>query len=80
MKVIGLVFGFLVSLELGFDLQMISSCKWLVRGERGAYGVLLVESARKRLLGIPRRRWEDNIKINLKEIPVGHGPKLSDSE
>jgi hypothetical protein len=48
--------------------------------KRGAYGVLLGESARKKLLGRPRRRWEDNIQMNFKEIPVGHGPELSDSE
>jgi hypothetical protein len=28
---------------------------------------------RKRPLGIPRRRWEDNIKTNLKEVERGHG-------
>jgi hypothetical protein len=35
---------------------------------RGAYRVLAGKSERKRPLGIPRRRWEDNIKIDLQEV------------
>jgi hypothetical protein len=34
--------------------------------ERGAYGVLVG----KRSLGKPRRRWEDNIKMYLKETGI----------
>jgi hypothetical protein len=34
---------------------------------RGIFRVLVWNSARKRPLGIPRRRREDDIKINLKE-------------
>jgi hypothetical protein len=33
-----------------------------------AYSVLVGELEGKRPLGIPRRRWEDNIKMDLKEI------------
>ena len=34
---------------------------------RGVYRVLVGKPAGKRLLGRPRRRWEDNIKMDLKE-------------
>jgi hypothetical protein len=33
-----------------------------------AYRILVGKSEGKRPLGRPRRRWEDNIKINLTEI------------
>ena len=33
--------------------------------ERGVYRVLVGKSAGKRPLGRPRRRWEDNIKMDL---------------
>jgi hypothetical protein len=35
--------------------------------KRNAYRILVRKPERKRLLGRPRRRWEDNIKINLGE-------------
>jgi hypothetical protein len=35
---------------------------------RNAYNVLARISEGQRLLGLPRRRWEDNIKMNLKGI------------
>jgi hypothetical protein len=31
---------------------------------RTAYGILVGKPEGKRLLGGPRRRWEDNVKIN----------------
>jgi len=34
---------------------------------RNAYNILLGNSEGKRPLGRPRRRWEDNIKMNLRE-------------
>jgi hypothetical protein len=38
-------------------------------GERGnAYRILEGKPEGKRTLGRPRRRWEDNIKIDLREI------------
>jgi len=37
----------------------------------GAYRVLVVKPERKRLLGRPRRRWKDNIKINLQDVRWG---------
>ena len=35
-----------------------------------AFKILIGISAGKRLLGRPRRRWEDNIRMNLKEIGI----------
>jgi hypothetical protein len=37
-------------------------------GMRNAYRILMGKSERKKLLVRPRRKWEDNIKINLREI------------
>jgi hypothetical protein len=37
---------------------------------RGAYRVLVGRPEGKRPLGRPRRRWEDNIKIDLREIGI----------
>jgi hypothetical protein len=39
---------------------------------RGVYRVLVGRLEGKRPLGRPRRRWEDNIKIDLREIGI-HG-------
>jgi hypothetical protein len=36
--------------------------------KRGEYRVLVGKSEIKRPLGRPRRRWEDNIKIDLQEV------------
>jgi hypothetical protein len=35
---------------------------------RGVYRVLVGNPEGKRPLGIPRRRWEDNIKTDLQEV------------
>jgi hypothetical protein len=35
---------------------------------RGVYGVLVGKPGGKRPLGRHRRRWEDNIKIDLQEV------------
>ena len=37
---------------------------------RGAFKILIDTPAGKRLLGRPKRRWEDNITIDLKEIGI----------
>jgi hypothetical protein len=37
---------------------------------RGVYRVLVGMSEGKRPLGRPRRRWEDNIKLDLREIGI----------
>jgi hypothetical protein len=42
------------------------------RGERrGVYRVLVGKSERKRPLGRPRCRWEDNIKMDIQEAGCG---------
>jgi hypothetical protein len=38
---------------------------------RGAYRVLVGKPEGKRQLGRPRRRWEDNIKMDLQEVGCG---------
>ena len=38
---------------------------------RGVYRVSVEKSERKRPLGRPRRRWEDNIKLALQEVGCG---------
>jgi hypothetical protein len=41
-------------------------------GERtGIYRVLVEKPEEKRLLGRPSHRWEDNIKMDLKEVGCG---------
>jgi hypothetical protein len=40
---------------------------------RGAYRILVGTPEGRRPLGRPRRRWEDNIKMNLQEVGWGHG-------
>jgi len=37
----------------------------------GVYGVLVEKPEGKRQLGRPRRRWEDNIKMDLREVGCG---------
>jgi hypothetical protein len=37
---------------------------------RGVYRVLVVRPEDKRPLGRPRRRWEDNIKMDVREIGI----------
>jgi hypothetical protein len=36
--------------------------------KRGAYRILLGRPEGRRPLGIPRRRWEDNIKMDLQDV------------
>jgi hypothetical protein len=43
---------------------------WHVWG-RDAYRVLVGKPERRRPFGRPRRRWEDNIKMNLREVGWG---------
>jgi hypothetical protein len=39
--------------------------------DRGVHRVLVGKPERKRSLGRPRRRWEDNIKMDLQEVKGG---------
>jgi hypothetical protein len=41
--------------------------------DRGVHRVLVGKPEGKRPLGRPRRRWEDNIKMDIQEIGGGHG-------
>jgi hypothetical protein len=41
--------------------------------ERGVHRVLVVKPEGKRPLGKPRRRWEDNIKMESQEVGGGRG-------
>jgi hypothetical protein len=49
----------------------------LMGERRGAYGVLVRKPEVKRPLGRPRHRWENNIKMDLKEVGWGHRLDLS---
>jgi hypothetical protein len=40
--------------------------------KRGAYRALVGKPEERRPLGKPRRRWEDNIKTDLREVRWGH--------
>ena len=42
-----------------------------MRESRGVYKVLVGKPEGKRPLGRPRRRWEDNIKMDLQEVGYG---------
>jgi hypothetical protein len=41
--------------------------------EKGVHRVLVGKPEGKRLLGGPRRRWEDNIKMDVEEVGGGRG-------
>jgi hypothetical protein len=41
--------------------------------ERGVHTVLVGKPEGKRPLGRPRRRWEDNIKMDVQEVGGGRG-------
>jgi hypothetical protein len=43
-------------------------------GRRGVYRDLVEKSEGKTPLGRPRRRWEDNIKMELQELGCGGTP------
>jgi hypothetical protein len=39
-----------------------------MREKRGAYRILVERPERRRPLGRPTRRWEDNIKMDIREV------------
>jgi hypothetical protein len=43
---------------------------------RGAYNILVGRPECRRPLGRPRRRWEDNIKMDLREIGFGDADRI----
>jgi hypothetical protein len=70
--------GMLLVLSVVFDCDshMKGRMRWAglverMGEERGVYRVLVGKLEGKRPLGRPRRRWEDNIKMDLQEIGVG---------
>jgi len=44
--------------------------------DRGVHRVLVGKPEGKRPLGIPIRRWEDNIKMDLQEVGGGRGDRM----
>ena len=40
---------------------------------RGAYRIWVGRPEGRRPLGRPRLRWEDNIKVELEDLGLGHG-------
>ena len=44
--------------------------------KRGVHKVLVGKPEGKRPLGRPRRRWEDNIRMNLEEVGRGCGDRM----
>ena len=43
---------------------------------RGLHKVLVGKPDGKRPMGRPRRRWEDNIKMDLEEVGRGYGDRM----
>ena len=62
-------------IELRFQILIISEFYYLnSMGEgRGVHRVLVGKPEGKRPLGRPKRRWEDNIKMDLQEMGGGCG-------
>jgi hypothetical protein len=54
------------------DLQIEISVQFGGGEVRGAYNILVGRSEGRRPLGRPRRRWEDNIKMDFREIGFGN--------
>jgi hypothetical protein len=48
--------------------------------DRGVHRVLVEKPEGKRALGRPRRRGEDNIKMDLQEVGGGHGDWMEFSQ
>jgi hypothetical protein len=51
-------------------IEMGGACSTYGEG-RDVYRVLVGKPEGKRQLGRPRRRWEDNVRIDLKEVGCG---------
>jgi len=50
---------------------MGEACSMYGGKRRGVYMVLVGKPKGKRPLGRPRRRWEDNIKMNIQKVGLG---------
>jgi len=67
-----------VTTKLQFVILVVVVMRWaghMARmGEgKGVHRFLVGKPEGKRPLGRPRRRWEDNIKMDLREVEVGTG-------
>jgi len=72
------------------DLYSLPNIVWVVKSrrmrwaghvarmgeDRVVYTVLVGKPEEKRPLGRPRRRWEDNIKMDLQEVGGGRGDRM----
>ena len=45
-------------------------------GERGVYRVVVGKPEGRRPMGRPRRRWVDNIRMDLQEVVCGHMDRI----
>jgi len=54
-----------------WDINFINDVLKRTGKRRGVYGVLVGKPEGKRPLGRPRRRWENNIKMDLQEVGCG---------
>jgi predicted metal-dependent hydrolase len=61
------------------ELEINSKNKNIRELYRGAYRALVGKPEGRRPLGRPRRRWEDNIKMDLREVGWGNGLDQSGS-
>jgi hypothetical protein len=61
----------LLPIGLYYSLYLLTDM-WHILGERrGAYRASVEKPEGRRPLGRPRRRWEDNIKMDLREVGCG---------
>jgi len=56
---------------IGMLPSLFDHCRCVSGERRGVYRVLVGKLEGKRPLGRPRRRWEDNINMDLKEVGYG---------
>jgi hypothetical protein len=56
-----------------FSVYIVVAFVARMREGRGACRILVERPEGKRPLGRPRRRWEDNIKMDLQEVGLGGG-------
>jgi hypothetical protein len=69
-----------IILRVMYQLRVVKSRRMRLAGhvvrmgeERGVHRVLVGKPEGKRPLGRPRRRWEDNIKMDVQEVGGGRG-------
>ena len=63
---------YFLALIILFDKFRVNEVAKLVEG-RSAFKILTGKSTGKRPLGRPRRRWEDNIRMDLEEMGINAG-------